>query len=62
MKFEEAKKLGIISANYVHKDNTIILVDDKNQGIFHNNGDSTVSGLAIELLYSNKSKKANKPK
>jgi hypothetical protein len=37
--------------NYRHKDGTVILVDNLDRPIFHNNGDGTVSGLDAKMIW-----------
>jgi len=39
-----------LPSNYVEKPNTLIMVDNNKNLIFHDNGDGTVSGLDVKLF------------
>lgn len=36
--------------NYVEKPDTVIIVDQNNNLVFHDNGDGTVSGISVSLF------------
>lgn len=44
--FDEIKHK--LPSNYVHKPNTIILIDKHNNPVLKDNGDGTVSGIPID--------------
>lgn len=46
--FEDIK--GKLPKNYVHKPNTVILMDQNDNPVLKDNGDGTVSGLPVDIF------------